>query len=322
MFKATNVQIGTYKQLGKDVGVVAAVNSDSNMNVSVYLSERDKYKTEFNSWSKKTAQSTLEMCRVVYEAKKELGSQDFLKFCNEIGRKGEDATVRKYLKIGEKYDKFYQYAELLPNSWTSIYEITQLPSETFEALVATENSLANMTGDQLKQLMGKKTEEKSKTSAASAVAPKTTAPTTPVLTTITPANAVPQTAQEAHEDINAASSKTELSSTATASSDAIQNDSSVSVSESTDEVSDDKSIQSAHEFAKQATSTMLERVAATATTTVEVEVDEDFEPYEIAIRFNSKPSDIAAAELVESLLTIKSKYRLDFEFVQQNDFAM
>ena len=102
MFKATNVQIGTYKKLGKDVGAVAAVNSDSNMNVSVYLSERDKYKTEFNSWSKKTAQSTLEMCRVVYEAKKELGSQDFLKFCNEIGRKGEDATVRKYLKIGEK----------------------------------------------------------------------------------------------------------------------------------------------------------------------------------------------------------------------------
>ena len=324
MFKATNVQIGTYKQLGKDVGVVAAVNSDSNMNVSVYLSERDKYKTEFNSWSKKTAQSTLEMCRVVYEAKKELGSQDFLKFCNEIGRKGEDATVRKYLKIGEKYDKFYQYAELLPNSWTSIYEITQLPSETFEALVATENSLANMTGDQLKQLMGKKTEEKSKTSAASAVAPKTTAPTTPVLTTITPANAVPQTAQEAHEDINAASSKTELSSTATASSDAIQNDSSVSVSESTDEVSDDKSIQSAHEFAKQATSTMLERVATNATTTVEVEAEAEqiFEPYEVTIRFNSKPSDIAAAELVESLLTIKSKYRLDFEFVQQNDFAM
>ncbi|PVE08354.1 hypothetical protein [Limnohabitans sp. Rim28] len=318
MFKATNVQIGTYKQLGKDVGVVAAVNSDSNMNVSVYLSERDKYKTEFNSWSKKTAQSTLEMCRVVFDAKKELGSQDFLKFCNEIGRKGEDATVRKYLKIGEKYDKFYQYAELLPNSWTSIYEITQLPSETFEALVATENSLANITGDQLKQLMGKKTEDKSKTSAASAVAPKTTAPTTPVLTTITPANAVPQTAQttqEAHEDINAASSKTELSSTATASSDAIQNDSSESVKESTDEVNEVKSSQSTHEFAKQATSTMLERVAATAMTTVEFEAEEVFEPYEITIRFNKMPSDEAKFELAEYVYKVKNKYRLDIEIV-------
>ena len=316
MFKVANVQSGTDKQLGKDVGIVAAVNSDSNINVSVYLSERDKYKTEFNSWSKKTAQSTLKMCRVVYEAKKELASQDFLKFCNEIGRKGEDATVRKYLKIGEKYDKFYQYAELLPNSWTSIYEITQLSSDVFEALVTTENSLANMTGDQLKQLMGKKTEDKSKTSAASAVAPKTTAPTTPVLTTITPANAVPQTAQttqEAHEDINAASSMTELSSTATASSDAIQNDSSESVSESTDEVSDDKSVQSAHKLAKQATSTMLERVAATASTTVDVKPTTVMPTYEVVIRFNAIPNDDSWFDLTEEIENLIDKYKFDVE---------
>lgn len=314
MRNMTDVQNGTYKKLGKDVGIVDAVNSDSNINVSVYLSERDKYKTEFNSWSKKTAQSTLEMCRVVFEAKKELASQDFLKFCNEIGRKGEDATVRKYLKIGEKYDKFYQYAELLPNSWTSIYEITQLPSETFEALVATEHSMAHMTGDQLKQLMGKKTEDKSNSSAASAAAPTT---------------AVPQTAQnthDAHENINAALNKTEQPARATATSDAIQNDSSESSSDDAAASADTTSVQpssdSDRQFAKQATSSMLERVAATASTHVEVETDDEFEPYAIAIRFNSKPSDDAVAVLVESLLTIKSKYRLDFEFVQQNTFSM
>lgn len=314
MVKVMDVQNGTYKQLGKDVGIVAAVNSDSNINVSVYLSERDKYKTEFNSWSKKTAQSTLEMCRVVYEAKKELGSQDFLKFCNEIGRKGEDATVRKYLKIGEKYDKFYQYAELLPNSWTSIYEITQLPSETFEALVATENSLANMTGDQLKQLMGKKTEDKSNSSAASAAAPTTATPQ------------IAQNTHETHEDMTAASNTTEQSATATATSDAKQTDSVESfadaVAASAETTSDEPSSDSDRQFAQQATSTMLERVAANASTTVDVEAEEDFEPYEITIRFNSKPSDDAVAALVESLLTIKSKYRLDFEFVQQNTFSM
>lgn len=84
------------------------------------MSERDKYVSEFNQWSKKTAQMILEMGRVVYEAKKELGSQDFLKFCNAINRKGEDATVRKYLAIGSKYAQFFQYANLLPNAWTSI----------------------------------------------------------------------------------------------------------------------------------------------------------------------------------------------------------
>jgi hypothetical protein len=273
---------------------VEAVNSDSNVNVSIYISERDKYKTEFNSWSKKTAQSTLEMCRVVYEAKKELASQDFLKFCNEIGRKGEDATVRKYLRIGEKYDKFYQYAELLPNSWTSIYEITQLPSETFEALVATEYSMANMTGDQLKQLMGKKTEDKSRSSAAS------------VDTTTT---AVPQTSKTEQNTPQ----QPEITDTLPSQSDVFQARAAASA---------DTSSASDHEFAKQATNTMLERVVATASTTVEIEAEEVFVPYEITLRFNSKPTDDAVAALVESLMTIKSKYRLDFEFVQQNAFSM
>jgi hypothetical protein len=63
---------------------------------------------------------------------------------------------------------------------------------------------------------------------------------------------------------------------------------------------------------------MLEQaVSAAASTTVAVEDEEAFEPYEITIRFNSKPSDVAVAALVESIVTIKSKHRLDFDFVQQ-----
>jgi len=304
MIRHFNVQNGTYKQLGKDVGILAAVNSDSNINVAVYLSESDKYKTEFNSWSKKTAQSTLEMCRVVFEAKKELGSQDFLKFCNEIGRKGEDATVRKYLKIGSKYEQFYRYAELLPNAWTSIYEITQLPSDVFEALVATNSSMANMTGDQLKQLMGKKTEDKSKSTAENAAAPTSAAPQTA------------QNTQEAHEDINAASNTTEQSATATATSDAIQNDSNESVAASVDAESDGTSSPSDRAYAKQATSTMLERVAATACTTVDVESTTAMPTYEVVIRFNSIPTDDSWWDLTEEIENLVEKYNFDVEVVE------
>lgn len=313
MRNMTDVQNGTYKKLGKEVGIVAAVNSDSKVNVSVYLSEREKFTSEFNAWSKKTAQSTLEMCRVVYEAKKQLGSQDFLKFCNAIGRGGEDATVRKYLKIGEKFDKFYQYAELLPNSWTSIYEITQLPSEMFEALVTTENSMANMTGAQIKELMGKGTEDKSNVAAATSDAAS--------------ADKSSATSTDSSEDDEAASCSSDVNEAATASSDASEAKSSVSIADetevSTDQTSDSSSSDSDREFAKQATSTMLEQaVSAAASTTVEVEDDEAFVPYEITIRFNSKPSDVAVAALVESLVTIKSKHRLDFDFVQQKAFVI
>jgi hypothetical protein len=313
MEKLMDVQNGTYGRLGRSVGIMAAISKESNVNVTVCLSVREKYKSEFNSWSKKTAQSTLEMCRVVYEAKTELGGQEFLKFCNEIGRKGEDATVRKYLKIGEKYEKFYQYADFLPNSWTSIYEITQLPTDVFEALVATENSMANMTGDQIKTLMGKKTEEKSKAAAATSEAQT--------------ADQSSETTSDVSEDDEAASSSTDATEAATASSDASVADSSESIADEaeviTDQTNDSSSSESDREFAKQATSTMLEQaVSAAASTTVEVEDDEALVPYEITIRFNSKPSDVAVAALVESLVTIKSKHRLHFDFVQQKAFVM
>lgn len=317
MINEADVQNGTYKKLGKDVGIVAAVKSDTAVNVTVHLSEREKFASEFNTWSKKTAQSTLEMCRVVFEAKTELQSQDFLKFCNAIGRKGEDATVRKYLRIGEKYDKFYQYANLLPNSWTSIYEITQLPSDIFEALVTTENSMANMTGTQIKELMGKGTEDKSKAATTNAAATSDAATSDKSFATST----------EVSEDDKAANSTTFVSEAVAASSDASEAESSVLIADetkvSTDQTDGVSSNESDREFAKQATSTMLQQaVTAAASTTVEVEDDEAFEPYEITIRFNSKPSDVAVAALVESLLTIKSKHRLDFECVQQKSFVM
>jgi hypothetical protein len=105
------------------------------------------------------------MCRVIAEAKKMLNQRDFGYFCFDIGHNGEDATIRKYLKIGSKYDQLFQYAELLPSSWTSIYQITQLPADVFEALVSTDNSMANITGDKLRELMGKTPQGKTESSA-------------------------------------------------------------------------------------------------------------------------------------------------------------
>ena len=80
----TDVQNGTYVKFGNEVSIFGSVNRDSNVNVTYYMSERDKYKAEFNQWSKKTAQATLEMCRVVYEAKKGLGNQDFINLSKRI----------------------------------------------------------------------------------------------------------------------------------------------------------------------------------------------------------------------------------------------
>jgi hypothetical protein len=327
MLENIYVQNGTTETVGRDI---ATVNADAKISVTVYMSDREKFTSEFNQWSKKTAQATLEMCRVVYEAKHNLSKDEFKIFSNDIGSR---STIVKYLAIGEKYDKFHQYADLLPNSWSSIYEITQIPSEMFEAFVMTESSMANMTGDQIKMLMGKcassKPQSSASTAAASTAAASTSAASTAAASTAaastaaasTSADSSAQTWTEASEDIEAASSKTEAVEAATASSDASMTDSSVSVADishaATDQIDDKSSNASDRDFAKQATSTMLEQAAtATATTKVDASPKVSMTPYEVLIRFNSIPTDNTWFDLVEEIENLVDKYDFDVDVVE------
>jgi len=306
MINLAGVQNGTNKMIGNEFGVVASMNNYSKVNVSVYSSEREKFTSEFNAWSRKTAQSTLEMCRVVFEAKKGLASQDFLKFCNAIGRKGEDATVRKYLKIGEKYDKFYQYANLLPNSWTSIYEITQLPSDIFEALVTTENSMANMTGTQIKELMGKGNDDMTK-----AVSPTSDGHTS---------NQSSETMSDASHNDEAIISTTLMSDSAKACSDAIE----ANLCESNaDEVhvnlskTEDSSLSDSDgQFTNKATSKMLEQVKKTPSISVDVQPERTNLIYEVLIHFNTTPTDNTWFDLLKEIDNLICKYNFDVDVIE------
>jgi hypothetical protein len=124
------------------------------------------------------------MCRVVFEAKKSLSSSEYLEFLNDVGHTGETATIRKYLAIGAQYDKLIQCTNLLPNSWTSIYTITQLSSDTFDALAATDTDMSKMSGKEIKTLLDLNKPKPSATSASavstSSVATTQTVPTSSV----------------------------------------------------------------------------------------------------------------------------------------------
>ena len=155
------------------------VNTEShkNFNVTVFLTDKEQFVQDFHGFAKKTAQSTLEMCKVVYDAKHTLTNDNFDSFCREIGQKSSDSTIRKYLAIGEKYDDFINYADRLPNSWTSIYKITQIDSTTFSALVSTDNTFATMRAKDIDLLINpnkasqsKSTQNSSNQSTAAATA--------------------------------------------------------------------------------------------------------------------------------------------------------
>jgi hypothetical protein len=136
----------------------------SNFKVIPIKKNTNEYVSSFNSFAVKTAQSTIEMCRVVCEAKRDLTKVDFDQFCLSIGRKQEekDSTIKKYLAIGERYADFMAYAERLPNSWTSIYLITTIPSDKFVELIGEAKSLKNLTALQIKKLISNDTDQEVK----------------------------------------------------------------------------------------------------------------------------------------------------------------
>jgi len=115
--------------------------------------ERKEYVAAFKAGVEKTARSTLEMCRIVYEAEQSLDKFQFKTFCEEVGLKDYSSTVRKFSAIGRVYPRFIQYVDQLPASWTNIYLITQIPADAFEECLTKGYALNKLTGAKLDELV-------------------------------------------------------------------------------------------------------------------------------------------------------------------------
>ena len=282
-----NIQNGTYKRLGKNAGIVNAVESSQNKNIgrvqiledakniviSEIITQREHFLSQYSHFAVKTAKSTVEMCRVVQEAKINLSKDEFLAFCADIGHKGEDSTIRKYITIGRLYEKLIQYTNLLPSCWTNIYEITQLSSDTFDALAASDTDMSKMNGKQIKSLVNSCKPKLSFNAASTADA-----------TAELPTAEMPSDEQP----IDAAASET-------------------SSPEQVDEIAQDKSAGMTAEEAPVASPEQ----ASTKATTCQVEVEDVFEPYKVLIYFNSKPSDEATLYLFDCINNLKSNFHVD-----------
>ena len=152
----TNMSHDSYASMSdieQGLGQIRVLETNDGLVVRHFVSARERFFSEYSKFAVKTAQSTVEMCRVIFEAKKSLEKSEYIRLLNDVGHKSEDSTIRKYLAIGERYDDLIACTDLLPSSWTSIHKITQIPAESFMAMVATGNSMANLTGAQIKILV-------------------------------------------------------------------------------------------------------------------------------------------------------------------------
>jgi hypothetical protein len=114
---------------------------------------RTEYVSAFKAGMKRTAMSVLATCRIVYEAKLSLSACDFADFCSDVGYKDDSAAIRKFTVIGKLYPRLIHAVDRLPDSWTSIYEITQIPALTFESILNGTGSFRHIKGSELRALI-------------------------------------------------------------------------------------------------------------------------------------------------------------------------
>ena len=112
-----------------------------------------QYITEFTLFSRKTAESIIQMGLVVYEAKSKLSSDDFEIFCKGIRFNTNSSSIRKLHLIGEKYELLNAHVDKLPSSWTTIYQLSQASKELFEKIIQDVSVNPTMTGYKAKLLI-------------------------------------------------------------------------------------------------------------------------------------------------------------------------
>ena len=297
------------------LGQIRVFETDNEIVVTHHVSARERFFSEYSKFAVKTAQSTVEMCRVIYEAKESLDKSEYIRLLNDVGHKSEDSTIRKYLAIGKRYDDLIACTNLLPSSWTSIHVITQIPADSFMAMVATGESMANLTGAQIKLLRGN--DSSTKPSTPDPLSASLTMPSANVKKSVTASSSTGESEQSADDDsteatVDAAVGAVAAHTTVSATCAAI----------STDDEDADSSAD--NEFAQQATSSLLERVSQNANLTVEVNDldvphEESDQPYDIVIKFNSRPSDTAMHAIADALISVFRKHNVDAEVVSAKE---
>lgn len=121
--------------------------------------EIEQYSQQFLSLAKASTENTVAMCEVLHKAKQAFKEKDtknvlFRELCKSIGYENgaNDPTIKKFLRIGESAERFRPYLNRLPNSWTTLYEITQLDNALFERAIEDGAINIKMLGKEVRSL--------------------------------------------------------------------------------------------------------------------------------------------------------------------------
>jgi hypothetical protein len=85
----------------------------------------------------------------------ELDNKDLEYFCKNVGLDPKGSTFRKYKAIGNNSDRFRQYMQKLPSSFSVLYEIATLDADDFEKYVVRKTLSNRLTLEEFKKITKK-----------------------------------------------------------------------------------------------------------------------------------------------------------------------
>ncbi len=89
----------------------------------------------YHSIGKRSVRAILDMGILFFQAHEELEKEQLEEFYQEISLPPKGSTGKKYKAIGAKASLLEAHIDLLPNDWTTLYELALLEKDQFDRLV-------------------------------------------------------------------------------------------------------------------------------------------------------------------------------------------
>ena len=94
----------------------------------------DFYVKRISSLKTNTAENILSIGLVMKEAKINLSKDDFQSFLKSTHYEEKSSSVRKWIQIGDAYQRLRPIANKLPVAWSTIYKLSKIDSNKFDLL--------------------------------------------------------------------------------------------------------------------------------------------------------------------------------------------
>ena len=98
------------------------------------MNSRDFYINKISSLKTNTAENILSIGLVMKEAKINLSKDDFQSFLKSTHYEEKSSSVRKWIQIGDAYQRLSPIANKLPVAWSTIYKLSKIDSNKFDLL--------------------------------------------------------------------------------------------------------------------------------------------------------------------------------------------